>query len=995
MRELIRDGRYARAAECVETALATIGSCTEERVELLTLGAEAWRRGNRKLSPETLARNREAVDLAGELYGEDDSRCAEPLLQLGILHALRGDYPAASNLLQRSLRIVRDASGGKDVRQATTLIYLAYARFRMDNDVGRASATLDEADKTLDRLDSVESTDRAWIHEMRGTVFALLARDEQALVEFRASLEIRRRIQRSTHPSLVIALVQVATVENRLGHLAKARDDYEEILALLREGVEVSWTLVDVLAKFGGICRQLQDFPRAQAAFEDALAELNGSGQENSEVGAETLQFLAHLARQRKDFDGARDLAARGLAVLDATTGADPSRRGDLELLSAQLEIDGDRPDWSRAEELAAKAASHGIAAASEVLAWVAAARGDPQRARDLLFQLSNELRLPGGEAARDLPKVLSDLSRADFALGDLGRALSESLEAEALARELWEEWALGLEEVSALGLESAGSFGGIVHPAVCAASHLGRGEASERVWDALLLSRDRVFRECEERLALARDATTAEGVLARERLARARQTLAGLYVKSQRSDRPESFRAAVDRARIVRDLRERELWSTVRVDGGEPRRVTTLRDLAPGLEKGAGLVRYCLAERPTAGNGRSCCFDWQPWYYACVLGSEGSEPSILEIGPRSEIDRQVGEFLRAVRGDAKASDVTAQGAVLRRRILDPVLGVVRNARLVFLVPEGELCRLPFLALANDDGSFLAEEGPLLHVLGSEEDLVRPAMPAGRGMLALGDPWFGDPDVADEALALAELRTDSKREGANALPRSRSEIEAIDGFWRRGRFAAEDCRLLLGPEATESSFRRLAPGRRVLHLATHGYFESDAIHGGADRGSGFHGARVPIPPPDTDPKPYPSLRSGLLFASGARGNADDDGILTSEEAVGLDLRGVEWVVLSACDTGVGDIQPFEGVLGLQRAMRLAGARTVIASLWPVEDEWAREWMEALYRARLERGLGTAEAVRAACVEVIRRARDAKEEALPRRWASFIAVGDWR
>jgi hypothetical protein len=95
--------------------------------------------------------------------------------------------------------------------------------------------------------------------------------------------------------------------------------------------------------------------------------------------------------------------------------------------------------------------------------------------------------------------------------------------------------------------------------------------------------------------------------------------------------------------------------------------------------------------------------------------------------------------------------------------------------------------------------------------------------------------------------------------------------------------------------------------------------------------------------------------SGLAFAGANKRQsarwAEDDGILTAEEIASLDLHGVEWAVLSACDTGVGEIKAGEGVFGLRRAFQVAGARTVIMSLWSVEDRATREWMAALYRER--------------------------------------------
>jgi CHAT domain-containing protein len=81
------------------------------------------------------------------------------------------------------------------------------------------------------------------------------------------------------------------------------------------------------------------------------------------------------------------------------------------------------------------------------------------------------------------------------------------------------------------------------------------------------------------------------------------------------------------------------------------------------------------------------------------------------------------------------------------------------------------------------------------------------------------------------------------------------------------------------------------------------------------------------------------------------GPQQDDRTLTAEEIAALDLRGVEWAVLSACDTGLGEIGAGEGVFGLRRALQLAGARTVILSLWGLEDGAAQRWMQQLYRAR--------------------------------------------
>jgi CHAT domain-containing protein len=125
------------------------------------------------------------------------------------------------------------------------------------------------------------------------------------------------------------------------------------------------------------------------------------------------------------------------------------------------------------------------------------------------------------------------------------------------------------------------------------------------------------------------------------------------------------------------------------------------------------------------------------------------------------------------------------------------------------------------------------------------------------------------------------------------------------------------------------------------------------------------------------------------------GAAEEDGILTAEEIATLELRGLEWAVLSACDTGLGTIQTGEGILGLRRAFQIAGARTLIMSLWSVDDEAARVWMRSLYQGRFGEGLDTAEAVHRATLASLMARRGRGASTHPFFWAGFVASGDWR
>jgi CHAT domain-containing protein len=141
----------------------------------------------------------------------------------------------------------------------------------------------------------------------------------------------------------------------------------------------------------------------------------------------------------------------------------------------------------------------------------------------------------------------------------------------------------------------------------------------------------------------------------------------------------------------------------------------------------------------------------------------------------------------------------------------------------------------------------------------------------------------------------------------------------------------------------------------------------------------------------------PLLLSGIALAGANRraaaGPDEDDGILTADEIASLDLSSVEWAVLSACDTATGDARDGEGVLGLQRAFQIAGARTLVMSLWPVDDKASRRFMQKLYTRRTE-GEDVAAAMRGAMLAVLSERRSKGLSTDPFLWAGFIASGAW-
>ena len=109
----------------------------------------------------------------------------------------------------------------------------------------------------------------------------------------------------------------------------------------------------------------------------------------------------------------------------------------------------------------------------------------------------------------------------------------------------------------------------------------------------------------------------------------------------------------------------------------------------------------------------------------------------------------------------------------------------------------------------------------------------------------------------------------------------------------------------------------------------------------------------------------------------------------------MDLSGCELVVLSACESGLGTARGGEGMIGLRRSFRIAGARSVISSLWKVNDEATAELMKAFYQNLWVKGLGKMEALRTAQLSMLEKNRRVHKRPLPATWGAFVLDGDWR
>ncbi|MCP3138733.1 CHAT domain-containing protein [Pyxidicoccus xibeiensis] len=690
---------------------------------------------------------------------------------------------------------------------------------------------------------------------------------------------------------------------------------------------------VDVYHRLAELARRTRDAPlEARVRYALANLALQRNERQPEPGGRARLLALAREALAAAEHAGRKPLEASSLRLVAELLGDSPEEQKEADqylrrclALAEELK----RPErriaclWTRAERLAG---SDPVAANrdSDEALLLALEHGNP-------VYLALALRGRGTVAFRTRP-LAEALHHAENSL-DAAEALRELQHDASSQAEVFAGWVSDYHRLAGWTLEAGGAAG--------KAPSLPPREAHERAFKVSERLRARTLLDA---LVASQALSAATGEPGRHA---ARSEVQRRLTAVQRR-LLEPGLAATERAAALRELQElerseRDLRPAPRHGATE---FASLEAVERGLAPDEALLAFLVGfDRDVHG---------VPAGGAWLLAVTREGTRVHRIPERSRLTPAVALFSGLI--ERRDGSEAGAAAALHAQLLAPALAALPpGVRRLLLVPDGPLHDLPFAALRErPDGPPLVARYELALV--PSASLWRywreqPPLAPGGGALLLADPDRGSGTTMARARGAERAGVFAEAAQLGALPEARREGHEVEEVLQGTKVVP---RLLVGAAASERALKTAhLDGVRVLHLAAHAVVDAEAPE-----------------------------RSALVLAPGAQ---EEDGILQPREIAELRLGGA-LVVLSSCRSASGAVLPGEGVLSLARAFFEAGARAVVASLWPLRDDEAA-WLVARFYRHLARGVGTSAALRAAQLEAIEDGQPASA------WAGLAVLGD--
>ena len=911
------------------------------------------------------------------------------------------------------------------------------ARFELAALLTRARAFNAAEALYIEALDfAADAAVRAQLTNDLGTLYLATANIGKAEERYQQALDILRQAGQQTSRAYAEDLIDLALLHSKMGRYAAAEPLYREAFVLLRETPGPDHPDYAMhLNERACMLIAMGAYDEAAPLLQEAKTILARTlGTDHLEY-ANTLHNLGALSFERLQFKKAQPFLEQAFAIkkrLLSPEDADySSSREALGVVYSKLrEFDKAEPLLVESLESVKRRVGdthEEYATALNNLAVFYMKQGKYARAEELQLQsLELEARLWG----EDHPRTLGCRRNLISLLAHSGRrqeAIDRAYESVGFARQYLGQALVGMTDQRKQGIVTSREMDDIANDAFTLAmtdasgAMLAEGIASADPAARLGLTTALGLKGIALEVMVAEKAwgersASPEWRENYEHLSALRREWAALnYAQAAEAGRldpaaTESLRAGIEQAE--RDLAQQNLRFATDLRLRDAGADEVGQALPPGtllLE----IVRTLLFDFNRAGHVT-------PARYLCFALRAGGEKAVaVDLGDAGALDALVAEYrkLEEEQATAGAYDAGGEAALaslgqrLYQRLLRPVLDgeVAGGCERLIIAPDGALQLIPFEALvtsAEEAGAlrYLAEDYAVSYVNSGREIVTWGQAQSGEATapLVIGDPDF---DASAEQVLDTVARAfsgepallpavPSASPGAEAPLTFAGAIEESEAAWHWSRLtgAGDYCsqvaeilgtdRLFVGGQAVEEVIKTCR-SPRILTIATHGFFLTEGEGGTLAN---------------------PLLRSGLVFA-GANAPADlaaagiaaglslNDGILTALEASALDLSGTELVSLTACETGIGAVQKGVGVAGLRRALRHAGAQTMLVSLWKIPVEPSTEMTRDFYEAWRKEGKPKGAAHRTASLRQLEKARATYGSGHPIFWAGVILIGD--
>jgi CHAT domain-containing protein/tetratricopeptide (TPR) repeat protein len=802
---------------------------------------------------------------------------------------------------------------------------------------------------------------------------------------YKRSLAIAEKRLGGTHQIVSLCLGNLAGLYCLMGDYVRAEQFYKRVLTLAERaaGEEASSNLAQALNSLGIFYSEKGDDEQAEQFFRRALAIAEKIPSDAADRAA-ALNNLGYVYLRRMDYVAAGALFRRAMPLTEgvADTGSRQSLGSSLEGMARIYEEQGNfklaQIFYEGALRIVEKAVGKddpATATSLNNLALVYMEQGDNNRAQPIIERALAAYEKRYGRNSIQLVSALINLSHIYKANGDIHRAVSLLARSfDIRERTLRFVLTSGSDRQKRLYLATLSQeTDGIVSMMV--QDNLKNKELIDLALTSVLRRKGRALDAMSDQIGILRKRASSQDIALLDELSVAKGQLANVLLGSSRDgEDTQAITATLER-------RIEELEENVGAHSDEFRQrlqVVTPDRVRVQIPPGAALVEIFKYHPFDAKAITQAGKFGEPRYIAFVLRPEG-ETAWVELGDANLIDRGVSRF-RAALKNTKSLDANKLGRSLDEQIMQPIRPLVADSRQILLSPDSGLNLIPFCALVDEQSHYLIENYSITY-LTSGRDLLPSTSTVNRPKrsLVIANPLFDESAANRQSspTATATRSIDFTKFKYDPLPNTALEAKEIARI-------LTDARVLTEGEATEGALKQ-SSAPRILHIATHGFFLEDQI-------AIASGERSLVREFLEQSSENPLLRSGLILAGVTQRNsgAGEDGVLSALEAATLDLKGTQLVVLSACETGIGDVKIGDGVFGLRRSLVLAGAESQVTSLWQVDDKATRDLMVDFY-TRLQSGEGRGEALRNAELATMR----TTGRGHPYFWAAFIEVGDWR